>query len=196
MFQPSVRFLLGSLLVLLVGSLVVFPVWAGGKKKIVKTTLHLESKTFAKGGKIPDKYTCKGENISPELNWKGAPPKTKTFALIVDDPDAPTQDWIHWVVYNIPIQTARDSGNVYELLEGFPRDERLGNGIVQGSNDFKNIGYDGPCPPSGNHRYYFHLYALDTVLNLSAGATASLLRSRMKGHVLAETQLVGTYEKR
>jgi hypothetical protein len=195
MFQPSYRSLTGFLLVLFIGSLAVFPVWAGGKKKM-KTTLHLESRSFPKGGRIPDKYTCKGENVSPELNWKGAPPKTQSFALIVDDPDAPTQTWVHWVVYNIPIQVRQESGSVYELLEGFPRDEKLTNGIVQGSNDFKNIGYDGPCPPSGAHRYYFHLYALDTVLNLAAGATKPLLLSRMKGHVLAETQLVGIYEKK
>ncbi len=193
MSKPVLCVLSGLMVILLVCA-AVFPAWAKGKPKM-RSTLRLQSKSFTMGGKIPDQYTCKGQNISPELNWKGAPAKTKSFALIVDDPDAPSQTWVHWVIYNIPVKPAGVDANVYELLEGFPRDDKTTGGILQGSNDFKKIGYDGPCPPSGIHRYYFHLYALDTVLSLPAEAMKSLLLHAMKGHILAETQLMGTYGK-
>jgi len=109
--------------------------------------------------------------------------KTKSFALIVDDPDAPSQTWVHWVIYNIPVKPAGVDANVYELLEGFPRDDKTTGGILQGANDSNKIGYDGPCPPSGVHRYYFHLYALDTVLSLAAEATKPVLLHAIEGDI-------------
>lgn len=169
-----------------------FPVWAAGTKK--KSSLRLQSKSFEDGKSIPDKYTCHGQNISPELNWSGAPAKTKCFALIVEDPDAPTLNFTHWVAFNIPL-IADPNTNSFELVEGFPKSPKSNKGILQGANDFQNIGYDGPCPPSGNHRYYFKLYALDGFLHLGGGALRSQLEKAMKGHILAQTQIMGLYGK-
>lgn len=157
-----------------------------------KSALKLESKSFADGENIPDKYTCNGQNLSPELNWSGAPAKTKCFALIVEDPDAATLNFTHWVVFNIPLLADPDT-NAFELVEGFPRDEITQKGILQGANDFQKIGYDGPCPPSGSHRYYFKLYALDGFLHLGGGALRSQVEQAMKGHILAQTQIMGLY---
>ena len=165
---------------------------ASGAKQ--KTSLKLQSKSFIDGKNIPAKYTCDGQNLSPELNWSGAPPKTKSFALIVEDPDAPTLNFTHWVVFNIPL-IADPNTNRFELVEGFPRDEKTDKGILQGANDFQKIGYDGPCPPGGNHRYYFKLYALDGPLHLGGGALRSQVEKAMKGHVLAQTQIMGSYGK-
>jgi Raf kinase inhibitor-like YbhB/YbcL family protein len=166
---------------------------AAGPKK--KATLKLQSNSFQDGGLIPEKYTCKGTNISPELYWKDVPPKTKTFALVVEDPDAPTQTWIHWVVFNIPNKPKDPAIHTYELLENFPRDEKTREGIVQGANDFNKIGYDGPCPPGGSHRYYFKLYALDSTLNLPAGVAKFQLVKAMEKHILAQTQIMGLFGK-
>lgn len=162
---------------------------AAGTKK---SNLRLQSKSFEDGKMIPDKYTCQGQNISPELSWKGAPAKTKCFALIVEDPDAPTMNFTHWVVFNIPA-IADPNTNGFELTEGFPREEKSDKGILQGANDFQKIGYDGPCPPSGVHRYYFKLYALDNFLHLGGGALKSQVQKAMKGHILAQTQIMGQY---
>jgi len=168
--------------------------WCGTAKK--KSGLHLQSASFKDGGMIPAPYaSCNGQNISPELNWKGAPPKTKFFALIVDDPDAPSQTWVHWVIYNIPAKPTDPGGNSYELLENFPRDEKTTSGILQGTNDFKKIGYDGPCPPNGLHRYYFKLYALDAPLNLPAGESKDQLLKAMGKHQIGFTQIMGLYGK-
>lgn len=155
----------------------------------------LQSTSFEDGQLIPDKYTCKKDNTSPELNWKNVPAKTQSFALIVEDPDAPTQTWVHWVIFNIPLKKSTNLADVYELVEGFPRDEKTREGIMQGQNDFKKIGYDGPCPPSGQHRYYFKLYALDSMLNLPAGAMKSELLKAMDKHILGWTQIMGLYGK-
>lgn len=165
---------------------------AAGNKK--KSSLKLQSKSFEDGKAIPDKYTCNGQNLSPELNWSGAPLKTKCFALIVEDPDAPTLNFTHWLIFNIPL-IADPNTNAFELVEGFPRDAKTSKGILQGANDFQKIGYDGPCPPSGNHRYYFKLYALDSLLHLGGGALRSQLEKAMKGHILAQTQIMGLYGK-
>lgn len=162
---------------------------AGAKKK---SSLRLQSKSFEDGKRISEKYTCQGKNISPELNWKGAPPETKCFALIVEDPDAPAMNFTHWVAFNIPA-IADPQTNGFELVEGFPRDPKSDKGITQGANDFQKIGYDGPCPPSGVHRYYFKLYALDGFLSLGGGALRSQVEKAMKGHVLAQTQIMGQY---
>ncbi len=164
---------------------------AGAQKK---TALKLQSKSFADGKSIPVQCTCDGQNLSPELSWSGAPPKTKCFALVVEDPDASTLNFTHWVVFNIPLIADPDT-NAFELVEGFPRDERTEKGILQGANDFQKIGYDGPCPPSGNHRYYFKLYALDRFLPLAGGALKSRVEKAMKGHILAQTQIMGLYGK-
>lgn len=168
-----------------------------GKSK--KPLLHLQSSSFKDGGDIPDKYTCKGKGLSPELNWKNAPEKTKSFALVVEDPDAPLKTWVHWVIFNIPAKVSGLSGSpmgqTHELLEDFPRDEKTTEGIQQGVNDFKKIGYDGPCPPNGVHRYYFKLYALDSKLVAPSGISEDQLLKLIKGHTLAWTQIMGTYGK-
>jgi Raf kinase inhibitor-like YbhB/YbcL family protein len=150
--------------------------------------MQLMSLVFTEGGMIPTKYTCKGQDISPPLEWKDAPPGTKSFALICDDPDAPGATWVHWVVYNIP-------PNITKLTEDIRPDKEFINGMMQGNNDWPKIGYGGPCPPSGTHRYYFKLYALDAVLPLRPGIRKGALLQAMKGHILAEAQLMGTYKK-
>jgi len=155
----------------------------------VKMTLKIESTAFDDGGMIPSKYTCEGTDISPSLTWGEPPEGTKSLALIADDPDAPAGTWVHWVVYNIPPDRRG-------LAENFPKSGSPGDGILQGTNDFGRTGYGGPCPPSGTHRYYFRLYALDTVPGLGAGATKRQLLEAMKGHVLAEGQLMGKYRRR
>lgn len=151
--------------------------------------MQITSSAFKEAESIPAKYTCDGENISPPLAWRDAPQNTKTFALIVHDPDAPAGDWVHWVLYHIP-------ASVTELSEHAPPTESLPNGAMQGRNDFKKIGYGGPCPPSGTHRYYFRLYALDAALPLHAGATRQELEKAMRGHVIAEAALMGKYMRR
>jgi Raf kinase inhibitor-like YbhB/YbcL family protein len=168
---------------------------ASGATPKKKIGIILHSSSFKDGGMIPDKYTCGKGNLSPELNWKNPPKGTKCFALIVDDPDAPGQTWVHWIIFNIPMKKIDITGDTFELLEGFPRDEKTREGIMQGSNDFKNIGYDGPCPPSGLHQYYFKLYALDAPLNLAAGASKGQLLRAMEKHQLGWTQIMGLYGK-
>ena len=150
--------------------------------------LKVMSSAFEEGGMIPRKYACDGADVSPPLSWSGAPAETKSFALVSDDPDAPMGTWVHWVIYNLPANTA-------ELPEAVPAEQELRSGARQGRNDFKKIGYGGPCPPGGTHRYYFKLYALDTVLNLPAGATKAELREALQGHVLAQGQLMGRYKR-
>ena len=154
-------------------------------------TLILTTGAFTAGGPIPSKYTCDGADVSPALAWSGAPPGTAAFALIADDPDAPAGTWVHWVLFNLP-------GGVTALPEGVAKTERpdrLG-GALQGRNDFRRIGYGGPCPPPGKtHRYFFKLYALGVALQLEAGATKQEVERAMSGHVLAETSLMGTYAR-
>jgi Raf kinase inhibitor-like YbhB/YbcL family protein len=127
-------------------------------------------------------------DISPPLAWTSGPEGTKTFALICDDPDAPMGTWVHWVLFNLP-------ADIIELRENVLPERELKSGTKQGMNDFRKIGYGGPCPPGGTHRYYFKLYALDTKINLDAGATKSELLKAMEGHILAEGQLMGRYER-
>jgi len=152
-------------------------------------TLQLTSTAFNEGELIPSKYTCDGKDISPPLQWSGIPQNTKSLALICDDPDAPSGTWVHWVAYYIP-------PTVSELPEGVPTKETTSDGLKQGTNDFKKIGYGGPCPPSGTHRYYFKLYALDTELQLSSKAKKSDIEKAMKGHILATGQLMGKYKRK
>lgn len=158
---------------------------AGGGEKV---QLKVTSAAFAEGGAIPAEYTCDGRNVSPPLAWDGVPPDAKTLALIADDPDAPRGVWTHWVVFNLPASERK-------LDEGVPATETLAGGAKQGKNDFDNAGYGGPCPPSGTHRYYFKLYALDGALSLPSGATKDQLLRAMQGHVVAEGQLMGRYQR-
>jgi Raf kinase inhibitor-like YbhB/YbcL family protein len=153
-----------------------------------KMALKLTSTAFEEGGMIPAQYTCDGQNVSPPLAWSGAPEGTKTLALIADDPDAPRGTWVHWVVHQIP---ATEKG----LPENVPARETLEGGARQGTNDFKKPGYGGPCPPSGTHRYFFKLYALDASPDLPPGATKDQLLKAMEGHILAQGQLMGRYKR-
>lgn len=153
-------------------------------------TIKITSPSFAEGQPIPSMYTCDGENVSPPLTWDQVPAGAKTLALICDDPDAPAGTWVHWVLYDLPATTR----NLPEAVE--PK-VQLPNGAKQGRNDFKQIGYGGPCPPKGGpHRYYFKLYALDIELDLKSDATKSEVQQAMKGHTLAEGQLMGTYKRK
>ena len=151
-----------------------------------KAEIKLTSAAFKDRQSIPAPYTCDGVNISPPLEWSGLPKATKTVAIVVDDPDAPSGTWVHWVLYNLP---ADNIG----LVENVPASENLKAGGFQGKNDFGKIGYGGPCPPSGTHRYFFKIYALDSELSLKAGATKAELMKAMEGHIVLEGQLMGTY---
>jgi len=153
--------------------------------------IKLTSSAFAEGEVIPKEHTGEGKDSSPALKWTGVPEGTKGLALICDDPDAPVGDWVHWVIYAIPAGTT-------ELPEGVPTDKALASGAKQGTNDFKKIGYGGPMPPKGHgpHRYFFKLYALDSELALELGATKKGLLAAMEGHLLAQAQLMGKYERK
>jgi hypothetical protein len=152
--------------------------------------LQLTSAAFKEMEAIPRQYTCDGEDQSPPLAWSGVPANAKSLALICDDPDAPAGIWVHWVLYAIP-------PGVAELPVGVPAVRSLADGAKQGTNDFRRIGYGGPCPPRGKpHRYFFKLYALDTEVQLKEGATKAELVRAMQGHILAEGQLVGTYQRK
>ena len=150
--------------------------------------MELTSTAFSQGEIIPDTYTCKGKNISPEMAWKGTPGETKSFTLIVEDPDAPGGTYTHWIAYNI--NAKRNA-----LPSNLPGNSRV-DGMMQGINDFGKVGYGGPCPPQahGPHRYYFKIFALDTILDLPPGADKIDLGKAMNGHILAETELMGLYE--
>jgi len=152
--------------------------------------LSLKSTAFDPWGAIPAKYTCEGNDISPPLTWEGVPERAKSLVLIVDDPDAPDptapkMTWVHWVLYNIPL-------SVSSLSEGM---KDLPKGAVQGRNDWKRAGYGGPCPPIGKHRYFHKLYALDTILTDIKEPTKKAIEAAMKGHIVAQAELVGTYKK-
>jgi Raf kinase inhibitor-like YbhB/YbcL family protein len=150
--------------------------------------MQITSAAFKDGEFIPVKYTCDGEDASPPLEWTGMPEETRTLVLICDDPDAPMGTWVHWVVFNIPAALTR-------LPESVPPERELEVGAIQGMNDFKKIGYGGPCPPSDTHRYFFKMYALDIELDLPEGATKSHVMLSMEGHVLDEAHLMGTYRR-
>ncbi len=151
--------------------------------------LEISSPAFADGGPIPRAHTCDGADISPPLVWRGAPTGTQGYALIVDDPDAPGKTWVHWVLYGL-------DGGVTNLPAGFPPapETTTPHAARQGTNDFRRTGYGGPCPPKGKpHRYIFTLYALDQQLTLPAGATKDVVLNAIRGHVLEETKMIGTY---
>ena len=149
----------------------------------------LQSTAFSNGGEIPGRYACDGANLSPALNWDGVPAGTQSLALIADDPDAPAGTWTHWILWNIPAHATA-------LHEGLPQAELLDNGARQGRNDFRRIGYGGPCPPPGKpHRYFFKLYALDLRLDVKAGAGRSELEAAMKQHILSQAEWMGIYRR-
>jgi hypothetical protein len=149
--------------------------------------LKISTPIWSQGAKIPRKYTCDDRDVSPPLVFQGAPTATRAFAMICDDPDAPVGTWVHWVIYNIP-------GTATGLNEGIPVDPKLGDGTMQGKNSWDNFGYGGPCPPPGKpHRYFFKLYALDAPLNASPGLTSKQLEDAIKGHVLGNAEMMGTY---
>jgi len=153
-------------------------------------SLTITSTAFAPNASIPSLYTCEGKDVSPPLAWSGVPAGTRSLALIVDDPDAPAGTWVHWVLYDLP-------ANISELPEDLVKGQHLPNGAKQGLNDFKHLGYGGPCPSPGNpHRYFFKLYALDASLDLKPGATKQAVEQAMAKHVLAQGQLMGTYKRK
>lgn len=150
---------------------------------------QMTSSAFAQGGVIPRQYTCDGQDVSPPLQWGEPPAGTRSFALIGDDPDAPVGIWVHWVLYNLPA-AARS------LPEALATDATLPDGSRNGQNSWKRLGYGGPCPPSGTHRYFFKLYALDTVLDIKSGANKQQLLTAMEGHILGQAELMGVYSRK
>jgi Raf kinase inhibitor-like YbhB/YbcL family protein len=177
------------LAVALLGSLIPAP--GADKSQLSKAmNLSITSTAFSEGQPIPQKFTCQGSDISPPLVWTNAPADTKSFALIMDDPDAPVGTWVHWVLYDLPANTTG-------LPEDVAKTQVIANGAKQGLNTWPRLGYGGPCPPPGKpHRYFFKLYALDRMLDLKPGATKKDLLKAMEGHVLAEGQLMGTYQRK
>lgn len=150
---------------------------------------QITSTAFVQGGQIPPKYTTNGDNISPPMAWSSAPQKTKSFTITCEDPDASGFGggaFFHWIIFDIP-------GNVTQLAEGITNQRTLDNGAKQGTNDLGTIGYTGPSPPSGTHRYSFKIYAIDVMLNLEPGATKQQVNKAMQGHILGQTQITGKY---
>jgi Raf kinase inhibitor-like YbhB/YbcL family protein len=150
--------------------------------------MKLTSSAFQHEDMIPVKFTCKGEDISPDLKWENAPQGVKSYVLICDDPDAPVGVWDHWMLFNIP-------GSTNELHEGVPKKPELANGARHGKNSWGRLDYGGPCPPSGVHRYFFKLFALDTILNLKSGASKKEIMKAMENHTLASAELMGKFKK-
>lgn len=150
--------------------------------------ITVTSAAFAEGEMIPRHHTCDGRDVSPPLQWSGIPQGAQSIALICDDPDAPMGTWVHWVLFNLPAEMS-------ELSDAIPGTATLDNGALHGKNDFGRLGYGGPCPPGGTHRYFFKVYALDQKLSLDSGATKDQLLQAMEGHVLDEGQLMGRYRR-
>ncbi len=185
MFRATLAFASG----LALSVLAIFAAGGAGSKGGPAMAFGLSSNAFQPGATIPRKHTCDGPDVSPALAWTDAPPGTQSLALIMDDPDAPVGTWVHWVLYDLP-PSARD------LPESVPKQEELSSGARQGRNDFRRIGYGGPCPPPGPaHRYFFKLYALNAKLGLKAGATKAEVERAMQGHVLAQAELMGRYQR-
>jgi len=158
---------------------------SGAESKVA--SMELKSSAFTEGANIPRKHTCDAEDVSPHVRWDSVPAGTRAIALIADDPDAPGGTWVHWVIYDVPADTK-------ELTEGVAKTETLERGAKQGVNDFRRVGYSGPCPPPGSpHRYFFKLYALDAPTNLKPRATKQQLLDAIKGHILSEAQLMVRY---
>ena len=152
-------------------------------------SFRLTSSAFASGAAIPRDYTCEGPDESPELSWANPPSAAVTLAVVMHDPDAPVGDWVHWVAWNIP-------SGAHGVAAKLPKQDELPDGTRQGRNSFGKIGYNGPCPPPGKpHRYFFRVYAVDSKLDLAAGATRGQLDTALKGHVLAQAEYMGTYKR-
>jgi Raf kinase inhibitor-like YbhB/YbcL family protein len=151
-------------------------------------TFEMTSSAFAQGEAIPRKYSCDGDDISPPLGWGDPPEGTRSLALICDDPDAPVGTWVHWVLYNLPAETRA-------LPEAVPPDAELADGSRHGQNSWRRLGYGGPCPPSGTHRYFFKLYALDAGFDLASGAGKDQLLKAMEGHILGQAEVMGIYSR-
>jgi Raf kinase inhibitor-like YbhB/YbcL family protein len=185
MTQQKKSIILMSIVTLVLGVLSASTMLS--QQEDISMPMTLSTSAFSAGKPIPKKYTCDDEDISPELRFENIPAGTKSITLIMDDPDAPHGTWVHWVLYDLP-------ANTKELQEGYPKDEVFSNGAKQGMTDFRRVGYGGPCPPPGKpHRYFFKLYALDTKLNLPPKATKQEVEAKMKGHILAQAELMGTY---
>ena len=150
--------------------------------------LDIKSTAFGEGDLIPKKFTCDGSDVSPPLSWSQPPEGTKSMVLICDDPDAPMGTWVHWVIYGL-------SPDTLEISENIPDDKEVLGGAKHGVNDFRKYGYGGPCPPGGTHRYFFKLYAVDTEVDLKPGATKDEVLDAIKGHILAEGQLMVKYSR-
>ena len=177
----------------IVSQLVLLFIFISVNAEEVNTNMELTSPSFENQKSIAKKFTCDGEDISPGLGWSGAPEGTKSFGLIVDDPDAPDpanprMTWVHWVLYNIP-------ATVSSLPEGV-KDKDLPEGTLQGLNDWEKTGYGGPCPPIGTHRYFHKLYALDIVFPDLKSPTKAKLEKAMEGHILAKAELIGLYQRK
>ena len=172
------------ILALFTASLSLYPIAAAGKEAKMTDAFRMTSSVFENNGSIPAKFTCDGRDINPPLSIQSVPAGTKSLALIVDDPDAPRGMWVHWVVWNIDPKTT-------EI-----REDTVPTGAAQGMNDFRKKDYGGPCPPSGTHRYFFKLYALDTQLSPGANAEKTDLEKAMKGHIISEAQIMGTYKRK
>ncbi len=169
--------------IILIFSLICLPLMILGLHKF-----SIKSESFENNGFIPSKYSYHRENVSPELHWDNFPKKTKSFAIIVDDPDAPSKTWVHWVIYNIPNTTT-------SLKENISHRKILSNGITQGKSDFGNFGYDGPAPPYGTHHYHFKIYALDAELNLPPGLLKNELEEKIQSHIISKAEIVGLFRK-
>jgi Raf kinase inhibitor-like YbhB/YbcL family protein len=182
MFRHCFPVLMGALLFT---SALMYPAHAGteGGKQ-----MEITSQAFGQGEMIPPRYTCNGENVSPPIAWKGVPDGTRSITVICEDPDAPMGIWVHWVYYDIPPQAS-------PLPENIPAEERPAAGGTQGITDFLTIGYGGPCPPSGTHRYFFRVFAVDTELNLPPGSTKEEVLSSMEGHLLGMGELMGRFSR-
>lgn len=174
----------GLLLTGVLGVPAIYSAESGSPQKFILT-----SSAFQAGADIPRKYTCDGEDVSPPFRWENPPAGTKAFAMIADDPDAPGGTWVHWVIYDFSSETR-------ELREAISKTEVIAGGAKQGINDFRKVGYGGPCPPPGPaHRYFFKLYALDAATDLKSRATKQLLLDALKAHVLGEADLMGRYRR-
>lgn len=148
----------------------------------------VRSDSFEEGGSIPPRHTCDGADVSPPLEWSGAPDSTAAYVLVSDDPDAPVGTWVHWLLYDLPAAMT-------SVPEGVPASDTLAGGGTHGRNSWGRIGYGGPCPPSGTHRYFFRVYALDRPLGLRPGATRAEVDAAMRGRVIAEGSLMGRYRR-
>lgn len=179
-------FVLCGSLILLVGCVGAAAPAPTPTRELRAVQMKLTSPAFNEGGPIPAKFTCNGADVSPPLAWTDVPAGTKSLALICDDPDAPVGTWVHWVLFDLP-------PSLSGLPEGIPARPTLEGGGVHGTNSWRRIGYGGPCPPGGTHRYFFKLYALDITLGLGNSATAKDVQAAMQGHVLGEAQLMGRY---